>query len=112
MDDQSPGAARRPIRVMVVDYFPLVRQAVTATLGGAKTIDVVSEAEDGIDALDEARRTRPDLAIVDLKMPRCSGLELLRNLRDELPNVRALVFTASCRPERVLDAAAGGPTGT
>jgi DNA-binding NarL/FixJ family response regulator len=96
---------------MVVDDFPLVRQAVVATLTGAKAIEVVGEAGDGIDALAEARRTRPDVAVVDLKMPRCSGLELLRNLRDELPSVRALVFTASCRPERVLDAAAGGAHG-
>ena len=74
-------------------------------------IEIVGEAEDGQTALDMARTLEPDVLVLDLRMPGLGGTVVLERLRGELPDVRALVVTASESPEAVLDSVAAGAAG-
>jgi DNA-binding NarL/FixJ family response regulator len=87
------------IRVLVADDFPLMRQAVIAALESHEDIQVVGEAADGEEALARAHETRPDVLLLDLYMPNLSGLGVLARIRDELPETRVLVMTASEKHE-------------
>src|SRR3954470_9095449 len=97
-------------RVLVVDDFPLVRDALAASLKRAG-IDVVGTAGDGEEALDLARRLCPDVIVLDLMMPRMTGLMALTHLSAELPQVRVLLLTARDEPEVIIDAVSAGAAG-
>ena len=75
------------IRVVLVDDQTLVRRGLRALLELAGDISVVAEAEDGVEGVAVIRRERPDVVLLDVRMPKASGLDLLRDLRraDELP---------------------------
>ena len=98
------------VRVLVVDDFPLVREATAASLARAG-LDVVGTAGDGEEALDQARRLRPDVIVLDLMMPRMTGLIALTYLHVELPDVRVLLLTAREEPGAIIDAVAAGAAG-
>jgi DNA-binding NarL/FixJ family response regulator len=99
------------IRVLVADDFPLMRQAVVAALGSHPDIEVVGEAADGEEALAGAHANRPDVLLLDLYMPNLSGLGVLARIRDELPDVRVLVMTASEKHESLVQAVGAGAAG-
>ena len=82
------------IRVILADDHPTVRAGIRQFLERDPEIQVLAEANDGEEALALIARHRPDVAILDLQMPRLSGLDVIRRLRTELPQVRALVLTA------------------
>ena len=81
------------IRVLLADDQESVRLAFRTILGAAQDIEVVGQAADGVEALELARRLRPDVALVDVRMPRMDGLELTRQLSDASPPVRVVVVT-------------------
>lgn len=99
------------IRVLVAEDFPLMRQAVATAIASGDDVRVVGQAADGQQALDLALRLRPDIVALDIHMPGMDGLEVLRHLREELPEVRVLVITASERPGLFLTALAAGANG-
>jgi DNA-binding NarL/FixJ family response regulator len=99
------------IRVLVADDFPLVREALVAALGRDPRIEVVATAEDGAEALDKARELRPDVIVLDLRMPGMSGMTALAHLTAELPDVRVLLLTAAVDREVVIDAISTGAAG-
>ncbi len=99
------------IRVLLVDDFPLVREGVAAALSGDPAIEVVAQAEDGVEGLRLAHELVPDVVLLDLHMPEMGGMMLLERLRSELPAVRALVMTASEKAETLLAAVAAGAAG-
>jgi DNA-binding NarL/FixJ family response regulator len=72
---------------------------------------VVAEAADGLEAVERAVATRPDVAVVDLTMPRLSGLEAVRRIHDELPTTRILVLTVHEEEEYVLPIVRAGAAG-
>jgi len=79
--------------VLLADDQESVRLAFRTILGAAQDIEVVGQAADGVEALELARRLRPDVALVDVRMPRMDGLELTRQLSDADPPVRVVVVT-------------------
>jgi DNA-binding NarL/FixJ family response regulator len=81
------------IRVLLADDQESVRLAFRTILGAAPDIEVVGQAADGVEALELARRLKPDVALVDVRMPRMDGLELTRHLSDAEPPVRVVVVT-------------------
>ncbi len=81
------------IRVVVCDDDPALRFLVRETLALSSTVDVVAEAADGVEALEQLRLHRPDVVLLDLNMPRQDGLETLPLLRSEFPTLRVVVLS-------------------
>jgi len=99
------------IRVLVADDFPLLRDAVVAALGRSDDIEVVGTAADGEEAIEQARELRPDVIVLDVRMPAMSGVTALSHLSADLPDTRVLLLTASTERDLVIDAVASGASG-
>jgi DNA-binding NarL/FixJ family response regulator len=99
------------IRVLVVDDYPLVREGLAASLEADPGIDVVGRAGDGAEGMRYAHELLPDVVLLDLTMPGIGGADMLTRLRDELPQIRALVVTAKDGVESLLDAITAGAAG-
>jgi len=84
----------RVIRVAVADDHPIVRAGVCGILSSDRDIRVVGEAEDGQQAIELIRKGGIDVLVLDLAMPGRAGLSLLRQVRDEAPELRVVVFSA------------------
>ena len=80
-------------RILLADDHALVRRGVRLILDNEPDLTVVGEAADGIEAVDLARATGPDLAILDIAMPRMTGLQAARELSRQLPDLRILILT-------------------
>lgn len=83
------------IKVLLADDHTLFRRGIAALLSNQENIKVVGEASDGLEVILKARETAPDVIVMDLKMPRCSGLEAIQALEAEMPQVNILVLTVS-----------------
>jgi DNA-binding NarL/FixJ family response regulator len=88
-----------------------MRAAVVTALATHPDIEVVGEASDGQEAIDLVGKQHPDVLLLDLSMPRMSGLDALTRLRDEWPEVRVLVMTASEKQESLVQAVGAGAAG-
>ena len=97
--------------MLVADDFPLMRDAFAAALAADPSFRVVAMAEDGVEALRLARERRPDVAVLDLRMPRMTGAMVLACLTEELPEVRVLVVTGYDDPSSLAQAVAAGAAG-
>jgi NarL family two-component system response regulator LiaR len=98
-------------KVLVVDDQSLIREGVVAILSVQDDIEVVGEAVDGIAALEQARKTKPDVILLDMVMPRQDGLETIPMLKDYVPNARILVLTSFHESNRVYQAIKSGALG-
>ena len=101
---------RAVTRVMVVDDHPMWRDAVARDLAEAG-LEVVATASNGEEALRRAAATRPDVAVIDLRLPTMTGVEVTRELVRADPAVRVLVLSASGERDDVLAAVKAGATG-
>ena len=99
-----------PIRVIVVDDHDLLRKGLRDLLT-EHGLRVVGEAGDGADAVRLVAHAAPDVVIMDLNMPRMSGIEATRRLAEVAPSCRVLVLTVSSDDETVADAIAAGASG-
>ena len=99
------------IRVLVADDHTMVRQSLVSVLAASGLCEVVGEAADGLEAVAQALRLRPDVAIVDISMPRLNGIEVVRRLHAELPATRTLVLTMHEEDEYVLHVVRAGAAG-
>jgi DNA-binding NarL/FixJ family response regulator len=99
------------IRVLVVDDFPLVREGLAAALAMDPGFEVLGQASDAEEGMRMARELRPEVVLLDLRMPEGGGMALLERLRAEMPETKALVVTASEKAETLLDAVAAGAAG-
>lgn len=84
-----------PIKVLVVDDHALFRRGITAVLANHENLEVVGEASDGLEAIEKAEAIVPDIVLMDLNMPHCSGLEATQALQTKMPQVNILVLTIS-----------------
>lgn len=99
------------IRVLVADDHTIVRETLVAALDASGECLVVGQAANGIDAIEQCLRLQPDIAIVDISMPRLNGIEVVRRLRAELPQMRILVLTMHQEEEYVLHMLRAGAAG-
>ena len=83
------------IKVLVVDDHALFRRGITTVLANQESLEVVGEAIDGLEAIEKAEEVTPDIILMDLNMPRCSGLEATQALQAKMPQVNILVLTVS-----------------
>ncbi|HIL57904.1 MAG TPA: response regulator transcription factor, partial [Rhodothermales bacterium] len=82
-----------PLRVLIADDSAVVRQLLADRLGDLSDVEVVGIAVDGAEAVDQAVAVRPEVVLLDLQMPRMSGLQALRTIREQAPEVRVIVLT-------------------
>lgn len=101
----------QPIRVLVVDDHPVVRQGLRAFLDVQDGLTVVGEASDGTAAVDAAQRLRPDVVLLDLRMPGADGVAALRGLSERGIAAKVLVITSFTEPTAVLPAIRAGAAG-
>ena len=99
------------MRVLIADDHTMVRESLVSVLQAAGDVQVVAQAADGIEAVELALQTRPDVVVADLSMPRLNGLEVVRRLREALPQTRVLVLTMHGEDEYVLQAVRAGASG-
>ena len=99
------------IRVLIVDDHPFVRLGVALLLAQAEGIAVVGECADGSEVLGAATAVRPDVVLMDINMPQCSGLDATRALLSTRPTTRILMFTASTTSGNIEEAASAGAAG-
>ena len=99
------------VRVLIADDHTLVRESLVGLLQGDAGIMVVAQAADGVETVEKALATRPDVVITDLSMPRLGGLEVVRRLREALPDTKVLVLTMHKEDEYVLQAVRAGASG-
>lgn len=82
-----------PKRILIVDDNDLVRYLVRTILETQPGFEVCEEAADGVEAIERAAKSKPDLIVLDFSMPRMNGLQTAANLRDVAPNVPIILFT-------------------
>jgi DNA-binding NarL/FixJ family response regulator len=99
------------IHVLLADDHDIVRSGLKAALRGHPEFSVVAEARDGQEAVREAKRVRPDLAVLDVRMPRLSGIEACREIRQESPETNVLMLTSYADEKAVMAAIMAGASG-
>lgn len=99
------------IRVLLADDEPLVRAGVRAILAVAPDIEVVAEAADGRTAVDLVQRHRPDVAVLDVRMPGTDGLQATAEIRRTMPSTAVIVLTTFGQDDYILAALGGGASG-
>jgi DNA-binding NarL/FixJ family response regulator len=99
------------IRVLIADDQRVVREGLSLVLALMKGFEVVGTAADGDEAVTLARTLHPDVVLMDLRMPRCDGIEATRRLRTEAPDVKVVVLTTYSDDQSVLDAFRAGARG-
>ncbi|MFE2278876.1 response regulator [Streptomyces sp. NPDC059454] len=100
-----------PTRILLADDHALVRRGVRLILDGEPDLTVAAEAADGAEALEQAREHRPDLAILDIAMPRRTGLQAAREISRDLPETRVLILTMYDNEQFFFEALAAGASG-
>jgi len=96
------------IRVVIADDHPYIRSALRHVLELESDFDVVAEAENGIQAVDEVVRNRPDLVILDYRMPQLDGIQVARELAEQAPTTTMVMLTSEDDPEIKAEAEHAG----
>lgn len=99
---------KAPLRLLIADDQPLIRRALAMTLGVEGDIEVVGQAVDGADAIEQALALRPDVVVMDLQMPRVSGVVATREIASKLPSVGIVVLTTFDHDDLVFEAIRAG----
>jgi len=111
--DAAAGGERagEPIRTLIVDDHALFRRGLEIVLVTEPDIEVVGEAGDGAEAVQRAGESLPDVVLMDIKMPRSSGIEACRSIKDVAPSARIIILTMSDEEEDLFDAIKAGASG-
>jgi len=100
-----------PIRILLVDDQALFRRALATLIGDQPDFEIVGEAENGLQAVEQAHELQPDLVLMDVEMPVMTGVEATHRLRDELPNLKVVILSVSEADDHVFDAIKFGAHG-
>ena len=100
-----------PKRLLIADDHALVREGMRAMLASEQNLEVVGEAENGREAFELCRELRPDLILMDVRMPEMDGLAATREIKGEYPETRILILTTHESPEYLMDAIRAGAAG-
>ena len=104
-------SADERLRVLVVDDHALFRRGLEMVLGGEPDLELVGEASDGQEAIEKAQETMPDVVLMDVRMPKRSGIEATAQIKDLLPHVKILMLTISDEEADLYEAIKAGATG-
>ena len=100
-----------PIRVLTVDDHQLLREGIAAVLDGQEDMTLVGQASTGREAIETFRRLRPDVTLMDLRMPDMSGIDAIAAIRAEFPNARLIVLTTYAGDVQAAAALKAGAAG-
>jgi DNA-binding NarL/FixJ family response regulator len=119
--DSKPGAnaspargdasSPEPIRTLIVDDHALFRRGLEMVLKSEADIELVGEASDGEEAVAKAVESLPDVVLMDIRMPRISGIEACRALKDVAPSAKIVILTISDEEEDLFEAIRAGASG-
>jgi len=99
------------VRTLVVDDHPIMRQGLTAMLTATPDFEVVGQASDGVEAVELATELRPDLVLMDLRMPRLDGVAATEAVLRDVPTARVVVLTTYESDDAILGAVEAGASG-
>jgi DNA-binding NarL/FixJ family response regulator len=105
------NVAALAVKVLVVDDQTLFRTGLTSLLSEDERVDVVGQAVDGTDAVEQAIKLKPDVVLMDIKMPNVDGLEATRKIIDEVPGAKVLILTTFEADSQVIQALKAGASG-
>jgi NarL family two-component system response regulator LiaR len=100
-----------PIRILIADDHAVVREGLRALIEAKPDMELVGEAEDGVEAVLMARTLKPDVILLDLLMPRMDGIEAIGEIRQENPHARILILTSFAADDKVFPAIKAGALG-
>jgi DNA-binding NarL/FixJ family response regulator len=107
----DPSASDSCVRVLLVDEHALFREGLGLALAGVDDIEVAGEAISGADAIVESQRLRPDVVVMDVRMPDGSGAGAIARIRASRPDTRVLVLTGSQDEEDLVESVRSGAAG-
>jgi two-component system NarL family response regulator len=109
----AQGALRKPdpIRVLIVDDHALFRRGLEMVLAEEADIELAGEASDGAEAVEKAGETLPDVVLMDIRMPRSSGIEACRAMKEIVPSTKIVMLTISDEEEDLFEAIRAGASG-
>jgi DNA-binding NarL/FixJ family response regulator len=110
-DTTKPASPDQALRILIVDDHALFRRGLQMVLKQEPDIDVVGEAGDGHEAVEKAQELMPDVILMDVRMPRRSGIEATQQIKDLLPHVKILMLTISDEEADLYDAIKAGASG-
>jgi DNA-binding NarL/FixJ family response regulator len=99
------------IRILTVDDHQLLREGIAAVLDGLEDMSLVGQARNGQEAIESFRRLRPDVTLMDLRMPDMSGIQAISAIRTEFPNARIIVLTTYAGDANAAAALKAGAAG-
>jgi DNA-binding NarL/FixJ family response regulator len=99
------------MRILIADDHGIVRGGMKLLIDRQPDMDVVAEAEDGVDAFEQAVRVRPDLCVLDVSMPRMTGLQAARQIKAHLPDTQVVMLSMHDDQKYVFDALKAGASG-
>ena len=99
------------MRILVADDHAIVREGLRQLLNNQRDMEVVGEAEDGLEAIKKAKSLRPDVTVLDIAMPRLSGLEAVRLIKEAVPNTQIVVLSMYKKEAYVHQVLASGALG-
>jgi DNA-binding NarL/FixJ family response regulator len=108
-DDARP--VPDPIRVLIVDDHALFRRGLEMVLAEESDIELVGEASDGAEAVDKAGEALPDVVLMDIRMPKSSGIEACRAMKEVAPSAKIVMLTISDEEEDLFEAIRAGASG-
>jgi len=111
--DVAQGAQRRlePIRVLIVDDHALFRRGLEMVLDEENDIELVGQASDGAEATQRAAESLPDVVLMDIRMPKSSGIDACRTMKEAAPSTKIVMLTISDEEEDLFEAIRAGASG-
>jgi two-component system, NarL family, response regulator DevR len=110
-EPSTHAASAAPIRILIADDHEVVRIGLAALLGGQPGLTVVAEAASGSDAVRLARQHRPDVVVMDIRMPNGSGIDACRTISAELADTPVIMLTSHADSDALFDAIDAGASG-
>ncbi|HEY6707555.1 MAG TPA: response regulator transcription factor, partial [Actinomycetota bacterium] len=112
-DDRQarPRGVNDAIRVLIVDDHALFRRGLEMVLVQEDDVEVVGESGDGAEAIEKAQELMPDVVLMDVRMPRRSGIEATQAIKDLIPHAKILMLTISDEEADLYDAIKAGANG-
>ncbi len=102
---------RHSIRILIADDHAIVRKGLHTLITSEPGMEIVGEASDGIEAVQQARALQPDVILLDMVMPRQNGLEAIRQIKGENPEARIIVLTSFAEDDKIFPAIKAGALG-